>query len=192
MKPLDLKTVPLRIAERTSAVPILLLFLLALHALKPSPSLPPSPAFPCREPIYVQAEGEVRYPGVYSFCREPRPGEVLSRAEALHKSCESNLSSDIEALNSGAKIVVTLEGEACKTNREEMGAHYKVSLGIPLSLNRESEEGFTAIPGIGIRLAGAIVRERERRKGFKTMDEIASVPGIGRALYERIKLYLIL
>jgi DNA uptake protein ComE-like DNA-binding protein len=40
-------------------------------------------------------------------------------------------------------------------------------LGIPLSVNRESQEGFTAIPGIGIKLAGAIVRRENAVEGSK-------------------------
>lgn len=192
MKPLTLKTVRLRIAERTSAIPILLLILLALHVLKPSPGSPSSPALPCRPAVYVQVEGEVRYPGVYSFCLEPRPREVLSRAIALHRNCEFHDPLDPATLPSGARILVTRDGQACEVTRGEMGAHYKVSLGIPLSLNRESQEGFTAIPGIGVKLAGAIVRERARRGGFKSIDELAGVPGIGKTLYGRIKPHLAL
>jgi len=184
--------VPLRIAERTSAVPILLLALLALHFLKPSPSTPSSPALPCPAPIFVQVEGEVRHPGVYAFRREPLTGEVLSRAIALNGKGEFHNPLDLSTLRSGTKILVIREGQAWKVVQEEMGAHYKVTLGIPLSVNRETEEGLTAIPGIGVKLAGAIVRDRERRGGFKTIEEIAGVPGIGRALYGKIKPYLAL
>ena len=184
--------VPLRIAERTSALPILLLILLSLHFLKPSASSPSSPALPCRAPVYVQVEGEVRHPGVYSFCREPRAGEVISRAVALNRNCRSMDPSQSPTLASGAKVLVIRDGQACKVHAGDMGAHYKVSLGIPLSVNRESQEGFTAIPGIGVKLAGSIVRERERRGGFKAIDEIMSVPGIGKTLYRRIKPHLAL
>jgi competence protein ComEA len=192
MKPLGLKMVPPRIAERTSVIPILLLVLLGLNSLKPSPGPPSSPAPACRAPTYVQVEGEVRYPGVYSFCWEPGLAEVLSRAVALDRIGKFNDPLEVATLTSGEKILVIREGEACKVSRGEIDAHYKVSLGIPLSANRESEEGLTAIPGIGVKLAGAIVRERERRGGFKTIDEIAGVPGIGRALHGKIKSYLTL
>jgi competence ComEA-like helix-hairpin-helix protein len=192
MKPLDLKMVPLRIAERASAIPVLILILLGLHCLKPSSSSPSFPALPCRTPIYIQAEGEVRYPGVYAFCTEPRASEVLSKALVPVKNCEPDGLFTTTTLSSGTKVLVTLKGQACKVNLGEMCAHYKVSLGIPLSLNKESLEGLTAIPGIGIKLAGAIVEEREHRGGFNSMDEIASVRGIGKALYGRIRPYLTL
>jgi len=95
-------------------------------------------------------------------------------------------------MTSGQKAVVVSDGIVCLVRLEEMSAHHKISLSIPLSLNRESREGLTAVPGIGFNLAGAIVRERESRGGFKTLDEITSVPGIGKTMYEKIKPYLVL
>ena len=171
---------------------MLLLILLVLHTLKPSQGSPSLPALPCRAPVYVQVEGEVRHPGVYSFCREPPAREVLSRAGAVNRNCEPDPPHDTGPMASGAKILVVREGHRCKLIRGEMNAHYKVPLGIPLSVNQESQEGLTAVPGIGVKRARAIVRERERRGGFKTIDEIAGVPGIGRVLYEKIRPHLTL
>lgn len=192
MKPLGLKMVPLRIAERTAAVPLLLLILLGLHSLKPSPSLPSSPALPCPTPIYIQVAGKVGRPGVYAFCREPRAVEVLSRADGRKKDWVLDPDLDAMRLASGTKLLVIHEGLSCKVSRGEMIGHYKVVLGIPLSLNRESREGLTAIPGIGPKLAAAIVQERERRGGFKAVDDITGVRGIGKILYRRIQPYLTL
>ncbi|MFO7460996.1 MAG: helix-hairpin-helix domain-containing protein [Desulfatiglandales bacterium] len=192
MKPLALKMVPPRIAERTSAIPILVLILLGFHCLKPSPSSLSLTALPCREPTYVQVEGEVGNPGVYEFCRAPRAEEVLSKAAALVRDCDPHGPFAGATLGSGTKLLVTREGRSCKVEVAEMCAHYKVSLGIPLAINRETQEGLTAIPGIGVKLAGAIVEERERRGGFKTLDEIAGVRGIGKALYGKIRPYVTL
>lgn len=192
MKPLGLKMVPPRIAERASAIPILVLILLGFHCLKPSPSSLSLPALPCREPIYVQVEGEVGRPGVYAFCTAPRVEAVLSKTAPLIRDGDPHGPFAAATLGSGTKLLVTREGRSCKVDVTEMCAHYKVSLGIPLSINRETEDGLTAIPGIGVKLAGAIVEERERRGGFKTVDEIAGVRGIGKALYGKIRPYVTL
>jgi competence protein ComEA len=95
-------------------------------------------------------------------------------------------------LTSGQKVLVIRDESKCGVSLGEMGAFYKISLSIPLSVNRESQEGLTAIPGIGLKLAGAIVQARENRGGFKTLDDVATVPGIGKALYRKIKPYLVL
>ena len=71
-----------------------------------------------------------------------------------------------------------------------MSAFYKFTLGIPLSLNEESEEGLTAIPGIGPGLAGVIVNERNKRGGFKDLDEIKTIYGIGEKVYKKIAPYI--
>jgi competence protein ComEA len=72
----------------------------------------------------------------------------------------------------------------------DIPAFYKFTLGIPISLNRESEEGLTAVPGIGPKLAGAIVRYRDTRGGYKALSEIKDVPGIGDKTYKKILPYL--
>jgi competence protein ComEA len=57
-------------------------------------------------------------------------------------------------------------------------------------LNSESKIGLTAIPGIGLGLAKAIVEERTKRGGFKSLDELLSVHGIGEKLYRKMTPYL--
>ena len=95
-------------------------------------------------------------------------------------------------LISGAKLTARSDGEGHRFFQSEMSAFYKLTLGIPISLDRESEDGLTAIPGIGPRLARTIVLERERRGGFKRLDEMVSVNGIGDKLYKKIRPYLTL
>ena len=71
-------------------------------------------------------------------------------------------------------------------------AFQKMTLGLHVSINLESLEGLTAVPGIGPGLAGLIVRERDNRGGFKRLDEIKSIRGIGPGLYKRVRPYLVL
>jgi competence protein ComEA len=183
---------PLKIDKRASGFLALLLILLVLHFLKPSPSSSPSPALPCPSPRFVQVEGDVRYPGVYPFCREPQVREVIRMAGGMKRRGEALDVPQPVKVFSGAKVSIICYEGRCRVYPGDMEAYFKVSLRIPLSLNHESEQGLTAIPGIGAGLAGAIVQERERRGGFKTVEQIATVRGIGRALYMKIKPYLIL
>jgi len=69
---------------------------------------------------------------------------------------------------------------------------YKISLGLPISVNKESEEGLTALPGVGKNMAKAIVEERAKRGGFKSLDEIMGIPGIGPKFYVKMKPHLTL
>ena len=74
----------------------------------------------------------------------------------------------------------------------ELTSFHKITLGIPVSINTESLEGLTAVPGIGPKLAELVIRERESIGGFKSLDEIMSVKGIGPALFAKISPYLVL
>ena len=133
----------------------------------------------------------MRDPGVYLFCGEPLVEEAIRRA-GVRTSCESFDSRGTTILASGQKVLVIHNESKCGISLGEMDAFYKISLSLPLSVNRESQKGLTAIPGIGLNLAGAIVRTRETRGGFKTLDDVATVPGIGKALYRKIKPHLTL
>jgi competence protein ComEA len=49
-----------------------------------------------------------------------------------------------------------------------------------------------ALPGVGENMAKAIVEERAKRGGFKSLDEIMGIPGIGPKFYARMRPYLML
>ena len=83
-------------------------------------------------------------------------------------------------------------GEEREIITGEMTAFYKVTLGIPVSLNRENLEGLTAIPGIGATRAAAIIRARISRGGFKKLEDLLLVQGIGQGVFEKVSRYLIL
>ena len=80
--------------------------------------------------------------------------------------------------------------EAHKVFDTEITAFQKITLGMPVSINTEGREGLTAVPGIGSKIAELIVREREKSGGFKSIDEIRSIRGIGPTLYGKIRPYL--
>ena len=77
--------------------------------------------------------------------------------------------------------------EVCKAERT---AFQKITLGECVSINTEGLEGLTAVPGIGPKTAGLIIHERKKSGGFKSLDEILSIRGIGPALYGKIRPYL--
>ena len=68
-----------------------------------------------------------------------------------------------------------------------LGAGAKLTLGTKLDLNQASANDLTQLPGVGPQLAKAIVDERTRRGGFKSWDELDTVPGVGPARMETLK-----
>ena len=171
---------------------LLLLLLVALTVMKGNFSLAGTEGACCEEKVFVQISGHVVQPGVYGFCEPPDLKALLGRAGGLISGSETTRTTTGVLFNSGADIYVRCRGKVLQVFQGEISAFHMITFGMPVSLNRETREGLTAIPGIGPGLAGAIVRERTGRGGFQALDEILSVPGIGPALYRKISPYLAL
>jgi len=178
--------------EPRAAFLLLLFLILGIHFGGAVPPAPATPILPCRDKVYVQIGGEVSRPGVYAFCTPPSPGELVSAAEGRNGGTGRSGRASEPGFTAGDRVLVRRENGRESFTRGEMPGFYKVTLGIPLSLNRETAAGLSALPGIGPGLAALIVEERSRRGGFRSLEELTTVRGIGRHLLERVKPYLVL
>ena len=172
--------------KRRDGFLILLLVIIIPFALKHELSAPESYQIIYEENIFVQIDGKVKYPGVYAFQTRPDLYALVNRGGGLPPGVSFPVRYNNIFFNSGERVI--LEGDdnelVCFSN--EFSAFKKFTLNIPLSINRESEEGLTAIPGIGKVLSKVIVGERNARNGFKNLEEIKSLPGIGEKIYKKI------
>lgn len=176
--------------HKTAGYLLLLLTLLVLHFLKPA-LIPSRPSGSGDEGhLFIQVEGDMKFPAVYAFNRPPNLTQLINRAGGL--SSNGVLPEKFKDLtfSPGMKVAIRMEGVETRLYQSEMSAFYKTTLGMPIHLNRESETGLTAIPGIGLGLAKAIVDERSKRGGFRSLDELLSINGIGEKLYRKITPYL--
>jgi competence protein ComEA len=169
----------------------ILLVILMLFFLKDALRTDGPAGAACPHPAFVQIEGAVRHPGVYRLCAEPTLAALVEAAGGLTGKATLG-SGENSPLNSGDRIFLHTDGMKVAVSKTEMSAFYKITLGLPISINTESEEGLTALPGIGATSAKAIVKERNKRGGFKSLDEIMKVPGIGQKLFRKIRPYIIL
>ena len=63
----------------------------------------------------------------------------------------------------------------------------RLTLGAKLDLNQSTAEDLAQLSGVGPALAKAIVDERTRRGGFKSLDELDAVPGVGPSRMETLR-----
>jgi competence protein ComEA len=68
-----------------------------------------------------------------------------------------------------------------------MAANKLLVFSIPLDLNLVSLEDLCLVPGIGESLGREILAYRQRRKGFRSVEELRNVRGIGGKKYEIFK-----
>lgn len=171
----------------------LFFLLLALHVLNTTPALSKgAETFPIKR-VYVQIRGHVPAPGVYAFDHAPDVKALMDRAGgALVDRGQTYARAETRGLSSGQCVVVKNKNGKISFEIGKMSAHYRVTLGMALPLNRETPAGLTAIPGVGPVTARAIADERIRQGGFKQMEDLLSVNGIGPVMYKKIAPYLAL
>lgn len=139
---------------------------------------------------FVRITGDVMKPGIYSFSETVNIDELIKISGGLKTADQLNPHTAGLNLKSGAWINVEHKNNRTIFSQKEIAAFHRVTLGIPIDINRESVEGLTAVPGIGNVLASRIVDERARKNGFNDLNEIKRVHGIGDRLYERILQYV--
>jgi competence ComEA-like helix-hairpin-helix protein len=183
------------------------LLLLGILALKfyYQPSPPSSEGFV--KEVAVEVSGEVLNPGIYLFQNPPALREAIERAGGLKEKAQLDPLSSSTFLETGTLLTIekespqipTLKGGHGGINHDEikirigrMAANKLLVFSIPLDLNRVSIEDLCLIPGIGESLAQKIITYRERRRGFRSVEELKNVNGIGEKKYQSFKRYFII
>ncbi len=132
--------------------------------------------------IMVDIAGEVIKPGVYKLRRGMRINDGLAAAGGLSAGAdrewvEKSLNR-AELVYDGLKIYIPKQGEVMASVAEAGGK---------ISINRSGLEELNKLTGIGPALAQRIIDYREKMGGFKNVEEIKAVSGIGEKMYEKIK-----
>lgn len=62
--------------------------------------------------------------------------------------------------------------------------------GATLNINTATKNDFVDLPGIGESIAEKIITYREDKKGFRKIEDLMNVKGIGKKKFEKIKTYI--
>jgi competence protein ComEA len=170
----------------------------------------PPPSEESVEETVVEVLGEVQKPGVYFFQNPPTLKEALEKAGGMKETGRFDETSSTEILETGTLLTVVKEpqnitfspsfaaGEIGRIKQEEikvkigrMEANKLLVFSLPLDLNRVSKEDLCLIQGIGESLAQEIIAYRERRKGFRSVEELRKIKGIGEKKWKAIKNFFV-
>jgi competence protein ComEA len=173
-----------------------ILFLLALlilaliyHKFYYRPASPPEEVY---QEIVVEVLGEVKNPGIYIFKNPPTLIEAVEKAGGLKESVRFEGAQSSEVLKTGTLLNASKESpKEIKITLGRMEANKLLAFSIPLDLNRVSVEDLCLIPGIGQSLAREIVTTREKRRRFRSIEELKSIKGIGEKNFNSIKRFFI-
>lgn len=144
--------------------------------------------------IWVEVKGAVKQPDVYQFNREIRVKDLIKRAGGLTAAADDRQLNLAAKLQDGQSIYVPEQGEALAEN--EQTSSVDPSTGTPpteagseaqVDLNHADLTQLQQISGIGPKKAADIVAYREENGGFKNVDELTAVSGIGEKTLEKIR-----
>lgn len=158
--------------------------------------------------IYVDVDGAVLQPGVYSLPDNARVFDAVDAAGGLLPEACSEILNQAEHVSDGQKLYIMtkeewevqkeLGGSQEWTGTQEVtgkqgqngtqGTQKQAEQDDELvDLNRATESELCTLPGIGQTRAQAIIAYREASGGFRSIDEIQNVSGIKSGTYEKIK-----
>ena len=125
----------------------------------------------------VDLRGEVMYPGIYKVEVGSLIVDVINLAGGITDEANIDNINLVSSIDTNIKLIIP-------SNNIEIGESKLVNL------NTASLQQLTTLPKIGESKAKAIIEYREKTGGFKTIEEIKNISGIGESLYEAIKEYI--
>lgn len=169
--------------------------------------------------VVVQVSGAVQKPGLYTFNESGRIDDAIKEAGGLTRNADSSRLNLAESLVDGEKIrvptlddssdtpVVTLPtlrtGVQPLVGQSKPTARSIASKKAPgtwskkppppatgVSLNTATADQLTALPGVGASTAQKIIAFRTQIGGFRSIEQIMDVKGIGPAKFAKMRPYL--
>ena len=141
------------------------------------------------EQTVLEVEDSAGTSKVYTFSKEASLKDVISKTEKtplnppLSKGEKGGLNYS-DKVKTGSKITISKDGSA---QIGLMSGEKHLIFSIPLNINKATAQDFEALPGIGPKLGERIIEKREKLGGFKTIDDLKKVKGIGEKKFEKIK-----
>jgi competence protein ComEA len=123
----------------------------------------------------VTISGEVVNPGTYKVTKDSTLGHLISLAGGLNEKA------DITCFNSNSMV-------------ESGGSYYIPFISVDennkstkISLNTANQAALDTLPGIGEVFSKRIIEYRLKSGGFKAIEDLKKVNGIGAGLFESLK-----
>ena len=139
--------------------------------------------------IVVEIKGEVMNPDVYTLNEGSIIKDLIEIAGGLTENADiSNINRAKEIKNHELIVIRNIndpniegkdEAKYNETNEESDDGK--------ISINDSDLSKLKEIPGIGDVKANAIILYREKNNGFKSIDELKNIDGIGEKTFEKIK-----
>ncbi|NLT94152.1 MAG: competence protein ComEA [Clostridia bacterium] len=149
-----------------------------------------------KKTIFVHVAGEVEKPGIYELEEGARLEEALKLAVPTAEADIDTYLNRAAILKDQDKIFVYKKG-ALEVDGGGLAANPNIfvvnstttipAAGGKINLNTATLEQLDSLTGIGPSKAQAIIDYRNSKGGFKSIEELMNVKGIGQATFDKIK-----
>ncbi|WP_256099424.1 helix-hairpin-helix domain-containing protein [Streptococcus agalactiae] len=139
--------------------------------------------------VTVDVKGAVNHPGVYSLPSQSRVTDAIKRAGGLSNLADSKSVNLAQKLQDETVIYVAQKGEKITVVEEEKANNIATqgnSKG-KINLNKADLSSLQTISGVGAKRVQDILDYRDSQGGFKTIDDLKNVSGIGEKTLEKLR-----
>lgn len=140
--------------------------------------------------VTVHVVGAVTKEGVYTLSAQARVDDAVRAAGATANADLSQLNL-AQKLTDGQKITVPAVGEEAPPTNDSMPSEGAAAVpDVIVNINTATADQLQNLPNIGEVRAEAIINYRQEHGGFKTIEELQEVSGIGEKTFEHLKNYV--
>ncbi|MGP3979942.1 helix-hairpin-helix domain-containing protein [Streptomyces sp. KR80] len=139
--------------------------------------------------IVVDVAGKVRRPGIHRLPAGARVADALRAAGGVRPGTDTRTLNRARLLSDGEQVVVggaAPAGAGAGSAPSDPGGAPGAAAG-PVSLNAATAEQLDALPGVGPVLAQHILDYREQNGGFRSVDQLRDVHGIGARRFAELQ-----
>jgi competence protein ComEA len=130
---------------------------------------------------YVHVVGQVNSPGLYELPAGSRIVDAVAAAGGFTATADQTQLNLAQVIEDGQQIVVLAEGAVPAASAAPAGA------GGTVDINTADATGLETLDGIGPSLAARILAYRTAHGGFRTINDLQNVTGIGPKKFAAIK-----
>ena len=177
-----------------------------LPAGSASPQASAAPSPQSSAPLVVYVCGAVRTPGVYTFAPGARIADLIDRAGGATGAAALETINLAALLTDGQQVVVPRRDEVAASGTAGaaapdgsaagavaggsavvQGGTMSGTTGALINLNSASLSELDTLPGVGPSTAQKIIDYRTANGGFKSVDDLKNVSGIGDVRFAELK-----
>jgi competence protein ComEA len=137
-----------------------------------------------RARVWVHVAGAVKRPGLVRVRANTRVGQAVDAAGGLTRRADLTAINLAGTVKDGQQVIVPVRGATAPSANPAPG---ELAPGTKISLATATVEQLDTLDGIGPALAQRIVAWRNAHGGFRSVDQLGEVEGIGEKRLQALK-----